>query len=279
MQVVRTHYLSQYYDTLNSFDILVDAQHGFRPGRSCETQLINTVEHLARSVNDRNQTDLLILDFSKAFDKVAHKRLLLKLEYYGIRGLVLAWIKTWLLMALEGEVSEKSCVRSGVPQGTVLGPLCFLLFVNDIGNDISSNIKLFADDTLLYGLVHNSDDAISLQSDLDKLVEWAKLWQMAFNPSKCYVLRVCRTKCPFIHPYTMLGHTLQAVDHCPYLRVSLSENLSWKTHILNITNKANSTLGFVKRNLHHCPQNVKDQALQTASETKVGIWLHCLGPL
>ena len=102
-------------------------------------------------------------------------------------------------MALEGEFSEKSCVRSGVPQGTVLGPLCFLLFVNDIGNDITSHIKLFADDTLLYGLVHNSDDAISLQSDLDKLVEWAKLWQMAFNPSKCYVLRVCRTKCPLIY--------------------------------------------------------------------------------
>ena len=73
-------------------------------------------------------------------------------------------------MALEGEFSE-SCVRSGVPQGTVLGHLCFLLFVNDIGNDITSNIKLFADDTLLYGLVHNFDDAISHQSDLDKLVE------------------------------------------------------------------------------------------------------------
>ena len=72
-------------------------QHGFRSGCSCETQLINTVEHQARSVNDRNQTDLLILDFSKAFDKVAHKRLLLKLEYYGIRGLVLAWIKAWLI--------------------------------------------------------------------------------------------------------------------------------------------------------------------------------------
>ena len=93
-----------------------------------------------------------------------------------------------------GEYSENFCVRSGVLQGTVLGPLYFLLFVNHIGNDITSNIKLFADDTLLYGLVHNSDDAISLQSNLDKLVEWAKLWQMAFNPSKCYVLRVCRTK-------------------------------------------------------------------------------------
>ena len=160
----------------------------------------------ARSVNDRNQTDLLILDFSKAFDEVAHKRLLLKLQYYGIHGLVLAWIKAWLIgrtqqVAFEGEISEKSCVRSGVPQGTGLGPLCFLLFVHDIGNDITSNIKLFADDTLLYGLVHNSHDEISLKSDLEKLVECPKLWQMAFKPSKCYVLRVCRTKRPFIHPY------------------------------------------------------------------------------
>ena len=115
----------------------------------------------------------MTLDFSKAFDKVVHKRLLLKLEYYGILGLVLAWIKEWLIgktqqVVLEGDHSEKACVRSRVPQGTVLGPLCFLSFVNDIGNDITSNTKLFADETLLYGLVHNSDDAIRLQSDLDK---------------------------------------------------------------------------------------------------------------
>ena len=96
-----------------------------------------------------------------------------------------------------------------------------------------------------------------------QLVEWAKLWQIAFNPRKCYVLRNCRSTCPFIHPYTMLGHTLQAVDHYPYLGVSLSEDLNWKPHILNITNKANSTLGFVKRNLHHCSQKVKDQAYKS----------------
>ena len=206
MQAVRTHYLSQYYDTFKLF------QH---PG-GCPTwfpswELMRNATYQYHGAsnqvrNDKNQTDLLILDFSKAFDKVAHKRLLLKLQYYGIRGLVLAWIKAWLIgrtqqVAFEGEISEKSCVRSGVPQGTWLGPLCFLLFVHDIGNDITSNIKLFADDTLLYGLVHNSHDAISLKSDLEKLVECPKLWQMAFEPSKCYVLHVCRTKCPFIHPY------------------------------------------------------------------------------
>ena len=110
---------------------------------------------------------------------------------------------------------------------------------------------------LLYGLVHNSDDAISLQSDLNKLAEWAKLWQVAFNPSKCHLQRVCRTKCPFIHSNTRLDHTLQVVDHYPYLGVSLSEDLNWKPHILSITNKANSTLGFVKRNLHHSQGRLK----------------------
>ena len=121
---------------LNSFDILVDAQHGFRPGRSCETQLINTVEHLARSVNDRNQTDVLILDFSKAFDKVAHKRLLLKLEYYGIRGLVLAWINSWIKawlirrtqqVALEGEFSEKILREIWSPARNRVGSLVLLV--------------------------------------------------------------------------------------------------------------------------------------------------------
>ena len=127
----------------------------YSPSTLRSLHLINAVEHLARSVNDMNQqTDLLLLDFSKAFDKVAHKRLLLKLEYYGIRGLVLPLIKVWLIgrtqqVVLESEYSEKSCVRSGDLQGTLLGPLCFLLFVNDIGNDITSYIKLFADDTLL----------------------------------------------------------------------------------------------------------------------------------
>ena len=160
---------------LDAHNVLVDHQHGSRSNRSCETQLINTIEHLARSIIYRNQTDLLILDFSKAFDTVSHKRLLLKLEYYGIRGHHLNWMQSWLLnrtqqVVLEGEHSEKSNAKSGVPQGTVLGPLCFLLYINDMGNNISSNLKLFADETLLYGLVHKASDALHLQRDVDSLV-------------------------------------------------------------------------------------------------------------
>ena len=197
---------------LDAHNVLVDHQHGSRNNRSCETQLINTIEHLARSINYRNQTDLLILDLSKAFDTVSQRRLLLKIEYYGIRGHHLDWMQSWLLnrtqlVVLEGEHSEKSNVKSGVPQGTVLGSLCFLLYINEMGNNISSNLKLFADDTLLYGLVHNASDALHLQRDLDSLVIWAQEWQMNFHHSKCYVLWIYRIKNPITHHYTMLCQT------------------------------------------------------------------------
>ena len=162
-------------------------------------------------------------------------------------------------MVLNGEHSEKSNVKSGVPQGTVLRPLCFLLFINDMSNNISSNLKLFADDTLLYGLVHNASDAPHLQRDLDSLVTWAQEWQMNFHPSKCYVVRIYRIKNPIIHHYTMLGQTLKAVDHQPYLGITISETLYWKT-------QANKTLGCIKRNLHLCPERVKAQAYTCSFE-------------
>ena len=163
-------------------------------------------------------------------------------------------------MVLGVEHSEKSNVKSGVPQGTVLGSLCFLLYINDIDNNISSNLKLFADDNLLYGLVHNASDALHLQRDLDSLVPWAQEWQINFHPSKCYVLRIYRIKNPIIHHYTMTSQTLKAVDHQPYLGITISETLNWKTHTLDVRNKANKTLDCIKRNLHSCPERVKAQA-------------------
>lgn len=130
-------------------------QHGFRQKHSCESHLILTVDDLVRGVKDRKQTDVLILDFSKAFDKVAHQHLLQKLNYCGIRGDTLTWISTWLTkrkqhVVIDGERSTEVTVASGVPQGTVLGPLMFLIYINDIGNDLTSQIKLFADDCLIY---------------------------------------------------------------------------------------------------------------------------------
>ena len=133
---------------------------------------------------------MLILDFSKAFDTVPHKRLLKKLEPYGINENILSCLEAWLTqreqqVTIAGDKSSTAKVTSGVPQGTVLGPLMFLLYINDIGNDITSKIRLFADDSLLYLAISTKDDCKRLQQDLDRMVNCTKTWQMIFNPLKC----------------------------------------------------------------------------------------------
>ena len=178
---------------LNKYNIITDAQHGFRKKRSCESQLILTVDDLAATVDKAGQTDTILLDFSKAFDKVPHKRLLLKLDHYGIRGQTKRWIENFLVgrtqqVVVEGETSTIGPVISGVPQGSVLGPLLFLIFINDLESGLHSRVRLFADDTILYAPIDSPDDAVHLQEDLLKLEAWASKWQMAVNVDKCLLL-------------------------------------------------------------------------------------------
>ena len=141
-------------DHIQLNNILIDNQHGFRPGFSCQTQLISLMEDVSYALDNQLQTDFL-LDFSKAFDTVPHKRLLAKLQHYKIDNHVWAWIQSWLTqrtqsVVVDGASSQPVSVLSGVPQGTVLGPLMFLLYINDIAAGISSSLRLFADDCLLY---------------------------------------------------------------------------------------------------------------------------------
>ena len=150
------------------------------------------IEHLARNANARKQTDVILLDFSKAFDKVNHSKLLWKLHKYGIRGKVLSWIQAFLgnrsqRMVIDGEESDSIPVNSGVPQGSVLvnlGPILFLAYINDLPDGVSSQVRLFADDTALYLTIKGEEDSSALQKDLDSLSVWEKKWDMQFNPSK-----------------------------------------------------------------------------------------------
>ena len=234
--------------------ILYDLQHGFRSKRSCETQLTMLIEEIHRNLKEGKQTDIILLDFSKAFDKVNHAKLILKLHNYGIRGRTLSWISAFLngrsqTVVLEGDCSEEVPVTSGVPQGSVLGPILFLIYINDLPDKVKSQERLFADDTAAYLAISKLADSEQLQADLDILQEWEIKWDMQFNPSKCQVIHVTRSRSPLPTTYTLHGETLEAVASARYLGVDIANDLSWKTHVSRITNNANKSLGFLRRNL------------------------------
>ena len=200
------------------------------------------------------KADLVLLDFSKAFDKVNHLKLLYKLSCFGVKGNTLNWIQSFLIgctqtVVLVGESSNEVPVTSGVPQGFVLGPLLFLLYINDLPENIKFQVSLFADATAVYLTISNLQDSQVLQFDLESLQRWERTWDMEFNPSKCQVLHIARSKNPVMSSYLVHNQKLESVDAAKYLGVSISKDLSWTTHISKITTCANRTLGFVKRNV------------------------------
>ena len=164
-----------------------------------------------------------------------------KLNYYGIRDKNLNWITDFLenrqQVLLNGITSSKLSVDSGVPQGTVLEPTFFLLFINDLPEHVNCNVRLFADDCLLYRNVNNQSDSELLQKGLTNLENGEKTWQMKFNPEKCYVIQVTKKKIPLKLNYKLHNHTLQPVDNSKYLGVTISNDLDWGPHINNITTK------------------------------------------
>ena len=138
---------------------------------------------------------MLLLDFCKAFDKVPHSRLFHKLQFYGIKGPLLSWIKNFLSdssqqVVLDNKQDDSCNVLSGVPQGTVLALLLFLIYINDLPLHVSSKVRLYADDVILYSNIYSVEDCHQLQRDLDSLTQWVHKWLMTFNPIKCEFLRI-----------------------------------------------------------------------------------------
>ena len=165
--------------------------------------------------------NVAVLDFPEAFDTVPHRRLMTKLYHYGIRGNPHSWIRNFLVnrtqqVICEGQSSKSIKVASGVPQGTVLGPLLFLCFINDMPDCIKSSCRLFADDCLVYRLINCIEDLVQLQKDLTSLHEWSIKWDMRFNPKKCYIISTPGRYKPSYF-YQMKDEVLQQVQSTPYL--------------------------------------------------------------
>ena len=190
----------------------------------CICELLIAIDDLA---NNKLQTDCGILDFAKAFDKVPHLRLLHKLEFYGIRGRILNWIKSFLTnhtqqVVIEGSVSSSYGVTSGVPQGSVLGSALFLIYINDITENINSQIRLFADDCcLIYRPINSIEDHLILQNDLHTLVDWSNKWQMEFNIPKCTILQTTLRQQSDPFDYRMNNIILKTTDQHSYLVICL----------------------------------------------------------
>ena len=211
---------------------------------------------------------MIILDFSKAFVRVPHQRLLKKVHHCGIRGTKYQWISSFLnsrtqQVLVEGQSSEKVPVVSGVPQGSVLGPVLFLIFIKDLPDNMNSRTRLFADDCLLYGQITFETDQRLLQEDLDRLATWEKTWRIEFNPQKCSVMRISRARVARNFQYHLKGASLAEEQSSKYLGVDLWSNLSWKNHISQITKKSNNMLGFLLRNLQQASEETKAQAYFT----------------
>ena len=192
----------------------------------------------------------------------------MKLHSYGIRSATLRWIQVFLgnrrqKVVVEGEESDSVPVTSGVPQGSVLGPILFLVYINDLPDDIVSQVRLFADDTAIYLTLENKSDSDKLQRDLDRLQTWEARWDMEFNPSKCQFVRVTSSRNSLQTQYILHEQVLEAVSSARYLGMDISSNLSWNTHVDRITANANRFLGFIKGNIKTKSPQIREMAYQS----------------
>ena len=233
--------------------LLSTKQYGFIGGRSTVTQLLYYLDECLQKTTNGNVVDSIYLDFSKAFDTVPHRRLLGKLESYGIRGKILNWIKGFLQgrsqqVVVNGEISEVAPVISGIPQGTVLGPVLFVIYINDLLDDITSDGLMFADDTKIYRQIRSHEDAISLQNDLLKLERWSEKWLLNFNADKCHVLTLGKfDDIKHAHQYKICNNELEHVADEKDLGVTIDEEVKFEEHIMRKVRVANGIVGQIRR--------------------------------
>jgi hypothetical protein len=246
---------------LTANKLINKSQHGFVKDRSCVTNLLEFLEQATTVVDSGAGFDIIYLDFAKAFDKVPIKRLLKKVRAHGIRGQVLHWIESWLRgrrqrVVLNGRFSSWEDVLSGVPQGSVLGPLLFVIFINDMDDVVTQvdSLKKFADDTKLGKTVRTEKDREELQAALDQLCTWADKWGMVFNVDKCKVMHMGHQNPAF--NYTMKGHVLEETMEEKDIGVMVTSNLKPSAQCARAAKTAQTVLGQISRTFHYRDRHV-----------------------
>jgi hypothetical protein len=246
--VMMTHLLNN--------ELISDAQHGFVPKRSCVTNLLEFLDFITGFLDKGIPMDVIYLDFAKAFDKVSHRKLTHKLQGYGFRGKILKWIENFLhgrlqRVVYDGVGSEWLLTESGVPQGSVLSPLLFVVFINDLPGILDSMTKLYADDSKFGRRVESSGDIELLQKDLDSVQKWCEVWSMKLNEAKCKVMHLGKKNQRGCYKLTnsdsLMEYTLESSSCEKDLGLLFSDNLKWSAQVSTSAAKANQMLGLLKR--------------------------------
>ena len=225
-------------------------QSGFLPGHSTVTQLLEVYHQFCQTIDRNHEIRVIFLDITKAFDKVWHKGLLFKLKQCGIDGELLDWFNSYLTrrmqrVVINGQASEWGEISAGVPQGSVLGPILFLIYINDMCSNVKNcNIRLFADDTCLFTEVKDRAESVrKIEADLDRIYNWSKQWLVSFSPSKTRSLLISNRPDRHLSPPVRFNDTVveEVLNH-KYLGMIFSSDLRWNKHIDEVVIKARKRL-------------------------------------
>ena len=241
-------------------------QSGFRPGDSCIYQLISITSDIYRNFEKHDETRAIFLDISKAFDKVWHDGLIHKLKCNGISGCLLRFFEDYILnrhqrVTLNGSESSWRSISAGVPQGSVLGPLLFLVYINDLTEDIKSQMRLFADDSSVFTPVKDVQVTHEqLVKDLETVSKWGYQWKMVFNPDitkqAVEVIFSVKKKKPHHPDLNFNGIPVAREDHTKHLGVHLDSRLNFSKHIHEAVRKATKGLSLLKYLSKYVPRKI-----------------------
>ena len=237
---------------IESNNLLSDNQHAFRSGRSCLSQLLQHIEYVLETLEKKCNIDVIYLDFSKAFDKVDHSILMQKVKQFGIQGKIYTWLENFLSnryqqVIVDGILSNKEQVISGVPQGTVLGPLLFLIYINDLEPELKKSIlRIFADDSKIVKPISNQNDHDELQTELNIAMKWADRNNMELNHKKFQLMQYGKDE-HLKTPYETGHEIIDSDSDIKDLGVYLSADLTWETQITEAIKKGRQFLGWILR--------------------------------